>query len=126
MSVSENKAFITEYLAALSGRPKSASQIDKYVADPSLKEHILFYEEAFPSYKLEIERMLAEDDLVAVHATFKGVHEHDLFGIPASNRSVTMSATIIYRIAGGKIVEHWLDADGVSMMQQIGAMPAMA
>jgi hypothetical protein len=31
---------------------------------------------------------------------------------------------IIYRIQGGKIVEHWLNADSLSLMQQLGAIPA--
>lgn len=31
-----------------------------------------------------------------------------------------MSVTIIYRIADGKIAEHWMQTDAMAMMQQLG------
>lgn len=45
-------------------------------------------------------------------------------GIPAPGRQATISLMIVYRIQCGKIVEHWLNADSLSLLQQLGAVPA--
>jgi predicted ester cyclase len=61
---------------------------------------------------------------VAVRATFRGKHTDEFFGIPATDKDVSISLMLVYRIAGGKIVEHWMTADQVSLMQQLEAIPA--
>jgi len=35
-----------------------------------------------------------------------------------------MTAIDIFRIAGGKIAEHWFESDTLGMMQQLGVIPA--
>jgi steroid delta-isomerase-like uncharacterized protein len=124
MSVEENREFIVRYGTALSGKPKPAGVIDQYVADDALKEHIEVFEAAFPNYELSIDDMLAEGDKVLLRATFRGVHRNEFMGIPASGNQVTVPLMILYRIEGGKIVEHWMNADTLSLMQQLGAVPA--
>jgi predicted ester cyclase len=37
---------------------------------------------------------------------------------------VTMPVILIYRIADDKIVEHWMQADALGLMQQLGVVPA--
>ena len=49
----------------------------------------------------------AEDDRVGHHSTFTGTHNGPFLGIPASGERVTMPILETWRIAGGKIVEHW-------------------
>jgi len=44
-------------------------------------------------------------------------------GIPATGKEATISVMLIYRIAGGKIVEHWMNADSLGLLQQLGAVP---
>jgi predicted ester cyclase len=60
---------------------------------------------------------------VAVRTTFKGVHKGEFFGVAPTGKDVTMPITLIYRIAGGKIAEHWMNADLLGLMQQLGAAP---
>jgi len=43
-------------------------------------------------------------------------------GIPPSGRSFAFSATSIFRISNGKIVEHWGEEDALGWLQQLGAM----
>jgi predicted ester cyclase len=126
MSAQENKHFIEQYFAALSGQPKPHSLIEQYVDDPELAHHIEMFEAAFPRYELVIEDMLGEGDKVAVRATFLGRHEGEFNGIPATHKQVSISLMLIYRIANGKIVEHWMNADSLSLLQQLGAVPAPA
>jgi steroid delta-isomerase-like uncharacterized protein len=80
---------------------------------------------AFPDFHATIEDLIAEGDKVAARMTFRGTHSGGEFmGIPPSGKQFAFSATAIFRIAGGKIVEHWGDEDSLGWLQQLGAMPA--
>jgi predicted ester cyclase len=128
MSAQENKAFIERYFGALSGKDKPPAVVDQYVSDSDqeLKEHIAFFEAAFPRYELIADDLIAEGDQVCVRTTFRGTHEGDLMGLAPTHKSATISIMLIYRIADGKIVEHWMVADQMSLMQQLGAIPTPA
>jgi predicted ester cyclase len=121
MSV-ENRALVQRYFEALSGKDKPAEIVNIYVADEELKQHIEMFEAAFPHYQLIANVMIAEDDKVAVRATFKGVHKGDLMGIPPTGKEVAISLMLFYRIANGKIVEHRMVADQLGLMQQVGVV----
>ena len=124
MSPEENKAFIRRYFEALSGKDKPAAVVNRYVSDEELQHHIALYEAAFPNYQLIAEDMIAEGDKVVVRSTFRGTHKGDLMGIPPTGKQVTMPLMLIYRIADDKIVEHWMQADALGLLQQLGAIPA--
>jgi steroid delta-isomerase-like uncharacterized protein len=80
---------------------------------------------AFPDFHATIEDLIAEDDKVVARMTFRGTHTGGSFmGIPPSGRQFAFSATAIFRIAGGKIAEHWGEEDSVGWLQQLGAIPA--
>jgi steroid delta-isomerase-like uncharacterized protein len=80
---------------------------------------------AFPDFRADIEDLIAEGDKVVARMTFRGTHTGGEFmGIPPSGRSFAFTATAIFRIAGGKIVEHWGEEDSVGWLQQLGAIPA--
>jgi predicted ester cyclase len=121
MSADENKSLILRYFSAISGTSKTESLLSEYISDSGLRRHIGAFEAAFPRYELEIEDMLAEDDKVVVRATFRGTHEGEFMGVPATGKSVTFPVIIIYQVQGGKILHHWLTADTLSLAQQIDA-----
>ena len=125
MSTGETKAFLRRYLDALSGKDKPAATIDTYIADSDeeLKQHIVFNEAAFPRYKLIADDMIAEGDKVAVHARFEGTHQGELMGIPPTGKEVSVPFMITYRIAEGKIVQHWMSFDRMTLMEQLGVAP---
>ena len=125
MSTGETKAFLRRYLDALSGKDKPAATIDTYIADSDeeLKQHIVFNEAAFPRYKLIADDMIAEGDKVAVHARFEGTHQGELMGIPPTGKEVSVPFIITYRIAEGKIVQHWMSFDRMALMEQLGVAP---
>ena len=121
MTTEQNRQLIRDYID-LAASDKQAL-IDKYVADPELKEHIILFEEAMPGYQLHVEDILADGDKVVVRAQTVGTHTGPLFGVPGSGREVRVPLIIIYQIENGKIVDHWMQADTLSLMQQIGAVP---
>lgn len=118
-----NKQFILDYFAALN-QDKSPATVDKYMTDEVLKEHIVMFEGAFPGYQLTAQEMIAEGDAVFVRTEFTGTHNGDLMGIAPTGKGVTIEIALTYRIENGKIVDHWMLADQLTMLQQIGAMPA--
>ena len=125
MSTEDNKTFIRRYFEAISGKDKATAVVNRYVTDEELKHHIALYEGAFPNYELIAEDMIAEGDKVVVRSTFRGTHKGDLMGIAPTGKQVTMPLILIYRIADDKIVEHWMQADALGMLQQLGVIPAM-
>ena len=66
------KTLITEYLNALSGKPKPPALVHQYVSDERLSEHSAAVEAAFPEYELHVEDMLADGNKVVVRAEFRG------------------------------------------------------
>ena len=86
----------------------------------NFKQHIRTCRSAFPDLKVTIEDMIAERNEVVVHWTTHGTHRGPFLGMPATERSATVSGTEIYRIEKGKIVELWADWNLLSLMEQLG------
>ncbi len=88
-----------------------------------LKQFVTVVTAVFPDWHPTIEDMIAEGDKVVVRFTGSGTHKGEFMGIPPTGKQVTITAIAIQRIAGGKIVENWLQADMLGMMQQLGVVP---
>ncbi len=88
-----------------------------------LKQYVSMYRTAFPDVQLTIEDMIAEGDKVVTRFTFTGTHKGELMGIPPTGVQVTMTGIAISRIAGGKVVEDWVNGDDLGMLQQLGVIP---
>lgn len=73
-----------------------------------------------PDYHTAIEELIAEGDKVVARVTMTGTHTGDFYGIPPTGRRVNLTAIYIVRIADGKIVEHWGEEDGVTVLKQLG------
>ena len=126
MSAEQNRAFILRYFEELSGREKPAAVVERYVDDPSLREHIAGSEAAFPRYSMDVEDVIAEGDRVVVRFTGRVKHLGDFMGLPATGREASFPGIVIYRVRDGKIVEHWLQLDAMALMQQLTAAPELA
>lgn len=115
------KTLINDYLEALSGQPKTEDLMDQYISDPSLKEHIRQAEAAFPSYEVVAQQMVADGDVVAVRCTFQGIHQGEFAGIPATGRQISSDFMIFYRVADGKIAEHWMQLNVADIIGKLTA-----
>lgn len=91
-----------------------------------VKEFISTYREAFPDARITVEQQLAEGDFVATRWSGRGTHEGDLMGVSPTGKQVTVSGLTISRLESGKIVEEFQNWDTFGMMQQLGAVPALA
>jgi len=122
----DNTQLIRRYLDAVSGHPKTPDLVAQFVTDPALAEHITQVEAAFASYELVPDQFVAEGDLVAMRGTFRGRHSGAFAGIPATGCVVSAPLMIFYRIADGRIANHWLQFDGAALVAQLqGAASAV-
>jgi steroid delta-isomerase-like uncharacterized protein len=76
-----------------------------------------------PDWHTHIDELIAEGDKVVARITMTGTHTGDFWGFPATGNKVNFTGIYIVRIENGKIVEHWGEEDGVSLMQQLGVLP---
>jgi steroid delta-isomerase-like uncharacterized protein len=78
---------------------------------------------AFPDIYSNVEDVIVEGDKAVVRFSAGGTHLGELFGIPATGKAGTLTGIHIFRIADGKIAEHWGNSDDLGMMQQLGVIP---
>lgn len=79
---------------------------------------------AFPNIRATIHDQVAEGDKVVTRKTFHGTHQGEFLGIPPTGKHIALDVIDIFRIAGGKITEHWAVADMLGLMQQLGVVSA--
>lgn len=70
--------------------------------------------------------MIADEDMVAVRATFRGTNEGSLGAIPPTGNLVEYKEIDVWRIADGQLVEVWPNADELGTLQQLGLAPGTA
>jgi predicted ester cyclase len=79
---------------------------------------------AFPDTVHIIEELIAEGDKVVTRLRGRATFTGEVLGIPPTGNVVEITGISIHRIADGKLVEHWANADQLGLMQQLGALPA--
>ena len=120
----KNKEFIINYLNAVGGVPKTRELMERYISDEALIGHIEFFETAFPCYEVYIDEMTAEGNRVIVKARAKGKHTGNLGEIPPTYKEMDFPFVVAYEIENNKIISHWMLADQMALMEQLGIIPA--
>ena len=87
----------------------------------NLKRYFAGLHSTFSELKLPITAIVAEGDRVAVLNSVRGKHKGDFAGIKAKGNPVDAMAFQLYRIADGRLAEHWEVADFTTLMRQIQA-----
>ena len=125
-NLKKNRELVIRYFNAISGAVKTDALLREYTNDQHLIEHIMFFEKTFPKYELFIEEMITEGDKVMVRGRLKGIHLGEFNGMPPTNKEIDLPFSIRYIITNGVIVDHWLIADQMILMQQLGLAEAPA
>ena len=89
-----------------------------------LKELLGMLFAAFPDWHWTIEELISEGDKVVNRFTWRGTHRGGFMGIAATGRRVEVKGMVIDRIVGGRIAETRILMDNLSLMEQLGAIPA--
>jgi steroid delta-isomerase-like uncharacterized protein len=140
MSMDENKTIVRRFFEEL-WNAKQLDRIDELVARdyidgnplpgqaPGLeaaKQKWAMYFAGIPDLSAKLEDLVAEGDKVVVRFTAEGTHEGTLLGVPPTGKRLRISGISIYRLAEGKVVEHWEEGDRLGLLQQLGVIPAPA
>jgi len=90
-----------------------------------LKQAMVALRQAFPDLHVTVDEMLSDGDKVVIRTTMKGTHKGNFMNIPATGKQMSVEGIDIVRISNGRAVEHWGVTDNLTMMQQLGLVPAM-
>jgi lactoylglutathione lyase len=78
-------------------------------------------------YAVEEHHVLADGDHAAVHLTLRGRHLAStmplLTGVPVTGAEFAWTFLHLFRVADGRLVEHWACRDDVGLLRQLGAWP---
>jgi steroid delta-isomerase-like uncharacterized protein len=81
--------------------------------------------DAFPDLRMNVEDLIGERDRSVARVKLTGTHRGSFQGIPPTGASVDMQLIDIMRFDdAGLVCEHWGVADMLSLMQQLGVVPA--
>jgi predicted ester cyclase len=116
---------------------KDYSLIDQYVAEDMLqhspgegsgregfRETVKKYHAAFSDMNFIIEDEMADADMVTHRFRWECTHTGTFNGIPATGRRVSFTGTVIVRVSNGQMAEHWSNVDAMSLLIQLGVIPA--
>lgn len=118
------QSLLLHFWDAISGKTKTRESLQPYMTDEALYQHVEMFEKGFPQYRLKADDIIEQGDKVVVRARFMGTHNGEFNGIPATGKSVELPFIIIYRFEGSRIAEHWLQANHLELLTQMGVMNA--
>ena len=78
---------------------------------------------AFPDLHTDTEELIAEGDKVVQRFMVSGTDKGGFMGAPPTGKHYKVTGMSIFRIANGKIVEHWGVFDQLGVLQQLGMVP---
>jgi steroid delta-isomerase-like uncharacterized protein len=80
---------------------------------------------AFPDMRMDVEDLIADGDKTVARVRATATHEGEFMGVPPTGKQVAIQLIDIMRFDGdGLVCEHWGVADMLSLMQQLGVVPA--
>ncbi|MGH9560490.1 MAG: ester cyclase [Terracidiphilus sp.] len=86
------------------------------------RQFIQGFRATFPDLHFAVEDQIAEGDKVCVRYRCQGTNSGAFQGKPATNKLVSYSGILIYRIANGKIAEQWTEFDLMGLLKQLGIL----
>jgi steroid delta-isomerase-like uncharacterized protein len=89
-----------------------------------LKETLIRIRRAFPDSQWKVEEQIAEDNKVLTRFLWSGTHQGEFLGIPGTNRAIRVWGMVIDRFEDRKVKSTRILLDTLSMMQQLGVLPA--
>ena len=79
---------------------------------------------AFPDLSVVPETIVQDEDTIAFAYTLTGTHNGPLGEIPPTGKSVKIRGMQISKFQNGKMVERWGSSDQLTLLKQIGVIPA--
>lgn len=138
MSTEANKDLVRAYFVAF--RDRDEAWWDRFIAtdfvrhDPGLdfdvrgpagiRKLATVLHGGLSNIEMPIDEVIAEGDRVLARLRFRGRHTGEFQGIPATGKGVDIVVMDYFRIADGRLAEHWALMDNLTMLKQIDAVDA--
>ena len=88
-----------------------------------IKPIILTVASAFPDVEIVVHDIVQEPGKIGVRAEITGTHEGELFGIPATGKSVSFRLHEFHTLDGERITSTWHMEDWFGLFLQLGQFP---
>lgn len=138
MSAEQNKAIVRRVYEELFNQENKGIIDEVYASevvihDPfmgtmagiaAFKQLLGVFDTAFPGHRVKVEQVVAEGDYVSVLHTHTGTHTGQFMNLPPTGKQFVVNGLELFRMENGRIVEFWRKDDDVSLLIQLGAMPA--
>jgi len=80
---------------------------------------------AFPDMRMDVEDLIASKDKAVARVKATATHRGEFMGVPPTGNRVEVQLIDIMRFDdAGLVCEHWGVTDMLSLMQQLGVVPA--
>lgn len=89
-----------------------------------VKQYFQMMHTAFPDLHFQVDDIFAAGDKVVARITVHGTQQGEFMGMEPTGEKIAVKGIDIIRFENGKLVEHWGVTDAMTMMQQLGAIPA--
>src|SRR5919199_6769625 len=90
------------------------------------KDYVRMWLTGFPDAHCEADDLVAEGDRVAWSVRATGTHTGEFMGIPPTGNAVDFDSFNVGEIRHGQAYRHRLVQDTMTLMQQLGVIPASA
>ena len=137
MTTDDNKALVQRFFEQVINQ-RNLAALDQFVppggvnhtVPPGMPQEtnqfVGQYLHAFPDGQVTVEELLADGDKVVARVSFHATHQGALRDIAPTGKPITLMGIHIFRIANGKLVEHWGLMDRLAALQQLGVVPPLA
>ncbi len=87
---------------------------------------IAWVNDTFGDRTLVVEDLIASGDRVVARVWFGATHVGELNGIEPTGRRFEVDHVHIWRVAEGRLAEHWMLRDDLGTMRQLGVLERVA
>lgn len=141
-AIARNRATVKRFLAGThSKRISDVDVIDDTVAKdvichgfpgPKIDDHESYknffriFRQSFDDMDWTLQALVADEQFVSAHWQIEASFIGDFAGVKADGRRISFNGSVLYRMRNGLIAETWLQINELSLLSQIGAIPAAA
>ena len=101
-------------------RPDLQAPVTQLATRDDYKARILKFRRAFPDLRAEVRFVLTEDDAVVIGVERSGTHQGEFDGVPPTGRTAVWTGIEMLRIACGRIIVDWIEADALDLRRDLG------
>ena len=87
-----------------------------------MRATVAWLTEQYPDLRMDIEALVAEDDVVVARVLSVGTYSGGTHVVRPTGRSFSSRQTHWFRVADGKLAEHWATRDDLRTMLQLGVI----